>query len=1160
MSRELTLEAQMNDQFASRTLIEASAGTGKTYTLANLYLRFLLEGRSVEDILVVTFTNAATEELRGRIRQRIRDLIRVLSGELEPPDPALEAFAKAHADEQTRRHLDEALINIDQASIHTIHGFCQRILQEHAFECGVDFDLDLAMDDTEQLLQVCRDYWRREVTPLPPEQYRTLTAKLATPLALLGEVKPFLGGHARFREAVDTDQPSIEELLSQLEPLKVRLAEIWPEAIQDIGMQVEEQGASLKKNEYRDGWFKVVADQVTAFIAGEGQFPRQLGWTKLSRATKNNCVFDPHPLYELADEVLEIQELMQEASKALVLNFRAKACREIPAAYREYKQRMRTITPDDLLVLVRDALQQPAFASSLARRYPIAMIDEFQDTDPVQYALFSLLNDAGQNLIMIGDPKQAIYAFRGADIFTYLAARRQTDELSRYSLNENWRSTPGLLRGINHLFSHDQPFVFREGIEYQFMRAAEAKEHDELQIQGMDETPIQFWPVANEGKADEIRWRIAEGVAEQVVRTLNLAGEGKATLGDRPIEARDIAILVTSHSHAAIIRAALQSRGLGSAYVGKESVFDSRVAHGLLQLLTGIVDCGSASRVRAAVASDLLGLSMKELEHSLNNAIEWDQWLLRFRQWNQQWLESGFMPMFYALLNELDLPGRFASLPEGERILTDLMQLAELIQEADLDHHGMDDVLGWFRDQVMLDIPGEEHRIRLESDAQLVRIVTIHASKGLQYPIVYLPYLWSHNKRDIASYHDDQDQLIVAFDADDRARTLTDRERLAEDLRLLYVALTRAEQRIYCAWGALGKLYAGTAMSWLLHSSEVDDPEQQVFKCYADIRKTEDKEQAVLQSLEAMVADAGGVITLQDLPEGNTCYLPQSISADTLAPRSFRGRIDFSWRISSYSGLTRGVHHAIDHDVEEAPLEEQAAHAFPRGVRTGNFMHGLLEQLDFTDVGRGKNAALVQRTMRRFGMPEELEPDLYEWLETIVKTPLSSGTRLRAIETSRRFTELDFYFAVSSLDTRKLDTILQRWDMPPLAGLQERSMTGLLNGQIDLVYEFEGRFFIVDYKTNDLGAAHNYFEGQLEHAMLSRRYDLQYLIYTIALHRFLSQRITDYDYEVHFGGVEYLFLRGMDGRTGNGIYATRPPLGLIQDMEAMLAGEVDHAA
>jgi exodeoxyribonuclease V beta subunit len=1160
MSRELTLEAQMNDQFASRTLIEASAGTGKTYTLANLYLRFLLEGKSVEDILVVTFTNAATEELRGRIRQRIRDLIRVLRGELEPPDPALEAFAKAHADEQIRKHLDEALINIDQASIHTIHGFCQRILQEHAFECGVDFDLDLVMDDTEQLLQVCRDYWRREVTPLPAEQYRTLTAKMPTPLALLKEVRPFLGGHAQFRDDTNDEQHSIEDLLSRFDPLRIRLAELWPDAIQDIGVQVEEQGASLKKNEYKDGWFKGVADAVIAFIEGEGEFPKQLGWAKLSKATKNKCVFDPHPLYELGDEILEIQSLMQDAAKALVLNFRAKACREIPVAYREYKQRMRTITPDDLLVLVRDALQQSAFASGLAKRYPIAMIDEFQDTDPVQYELFSLLNNAGQNLIMIGDPKQAIYAFRGADIFTYLAARRQTEEHSRYSLNENWRSTPGLLEGINHLFKHDHPFIFREGIEYQPMRAAEAKEHDELLIAGMDDTPIQFWPVENEGKADEIRCRIAKGVAEQIARTLTLAGEGKATLGDRPVEARDIAILVTSHSHAAIIRAALQARGLGSAYVGKESVFDSRVAHGLLQLLTGIVDCGSASRVRAAVASDLLGLTMKELEQSLNNAIEWDQWLLRFREWNRQWLDTGFMPMFYALLNDLDLPGQFASLPEGERILTDLMQLAELIQEADLDHHGMDDVLGWFRDQVMLDIPGEEHRIRLESDAQLVRIVTIHASKGLQYPIVYLPYLWSHNKRDIASYHDDEDKLIVAFDADEKAKTLTDRERLAEDLRLLYVALTRAEQRIYCAWGALGTLYAGTAMSWLLHSSEVDDPEQQIFKCFAAIKQTGEREQAVREGLEAMAASSAGLIALQELPEGSTHYLPQGTAADALVPRPFKGRVPFDWHISSYSGLTRGVHHAVDHDVEELVEEDQPAHAFPRGIRTGNFMHDLLEHLDFADVGREKNEALVQRTMRRFGMPEELEASLYEWLETIVKTPLSSGTRLRAIERARRFSELDFFFAVATLDTKQLNNILKRWDMPSLTGLQERSMTGLLNGQIDLVYEHEGRFFIVDYKTNDLGAAQNYLEGQLDHAMLSRRYDLQYLIYSIALHRFLRQRIADYDYEVQFGGVEYLFLRGMDGKTGNGIYATRPPLGLIQDMEAMLAGKVNHAA
>jgi exodeoxyribonuclease V beta subunit len=1164
MSRELRLEAQMSDPFERRTLIEASAGTGKTYTLANLYLRFLLEGRSVEDILVVTFTNAATEELRGRIRQRIRDLIQVLKGDMQATDPALQAYAQSYSDDQTRVRLDDALINIDQASIHTIHGFCQRILQEHAFECGVDFDLDLVMDDSEQLLQVCRDYWRREVTPLPPAQYRELTAKLASPLELLKLVKPFLDGHAHFSDELQQDIEPVEKLEQQLDPLRESLAALWPQAMPDLAVQVEQQGGGLNKTQYKPGWFVTAKDAVTAFLAAEGEFPKQLGWTKLSKATKKGEVFDAHPLYELGDEIITVQNAIEASAKNLQLDFKIRACREIPAAYREYKQRMRTITPDDLLVLVRDALKQEDFARKLAERYPLAMIDEFQDTDPVQYALFGLLTDAGQNLIMIGDPKQAIYAFRGADIFTYLEARRQTQEASRYSLNENWRSTPGVLDGINHLFTYntavrDRAFIFNEGIEYQPMRAAKDKAHDELIIPGIDTAPIQFWTVENEGSVDEVRAAIASALAGQIAQTLNQAKTGKARLGDRAVEARDIAILVSSHAQARIIRDALQEHGLGSAYVGKESVFRGRVAQGLLQLVSGIVDCGSASRVRAAVASDLLGLTMKQLEQAVNNAVDWDAWLLRFREWNRQWQDDGFMPMFYSLLSALELPKKLAGQAEGERMLTDLMQLAELIQEADLDHHGMDDVLGWFREQVTLDIPGEEHRIRLESDAQLVRIVTIHASKGLQYPIVYLPYLWSHNKRDLASYHDSEGQKVVAFDADTEAKTLTDRERLAEDLRLLYVALTRAEQRIYCAWGPLGRSFNGTALSWLLHAREEDDAEQQQFKCFSKLKKPEEKFNAVLADLGSLAAHADGLISIQDLPSSTEVFTPLTLPAEQLKPRAFTGKIRFDWYISSYSGLTRGIHHAVDHDVDEGTEEEQPLHVFPRGVRTGNFMHSLLEHIDFADVSQENNAVLVRRFMRRFGMVDELESEVYNWLGTIVKSPLPSGTRLRSIDRSHRFSELDFFFAVERLDTRRLNEILKRWDIPPLSNMQERNMTGLLNGQIDLVYEHEGQYFIVDYKTNDLGAPVNYLEGQLEHAMLSRRYDLQYLIYTIALHRYLQQRISDYDYERHFGGVEYLFLRGMDGTSSNGIYATRPPLGLIQDMEAMLAGEVRDA-
>jgi exodeoxyribonuclease V beta subunit len=349
-------------------------------------------------------------------------------------------------------------------------------------------------------------------------------------------------------------------------------------------------------------------------------------------------------------------------------------------------------------------------------------------------------------------------------------------------------------------------------------------------------------------------------------------------------------------------------------------------------------------------------------------------------------------------------------------------------------------------------------------------------------------------------------------------------------------------------------------MSWLLHARVEDDPEQAIFKCFSGIRMAKDKELAVLADLGELAAQSDGLISIQDLPKGDTQYIPERVPSESLSPRSFQGRIPFDWYITSYSGLTRGVHYAIDHDVEEAAEEAQVAPLFPRGVRTGNFMHGLLEYIDFADVSQEKNQELVERTMRRFGMPDELEPEVYAWLEIIVKSPLPSGTRLRAIDKAHRFSELDFFFAVKRLDTRRLNSILKRWDIPPLSGVQERNMTGLLNGQIDLIYEHEGLFYIADYKTNDLGAPVNYLEGQLEHAMLSSRYDLQYLIYTIALHRFLRQRIPDYDYEQHFGGVEYLFLRGMDGKTSNGVYATRPPLGLIQDLEAMLADEVHHAA
>ncbi len=1151
-------------------LIEASAGTGKTYTIGLLFLRLLLErGLSVDQILVVTFTRAATEELRGRIRLRIREALDVLSGR-SPGDEALQQLrATISEPDQAVILLSDALTRMDEAAIFTIHGFCQRMLQEHAFESGAPFAMEFL--ETEQLLRrrIMEDFWRLRFYRASSEEAAWAADLWKTPQDLLNG----LGGHLT-RPGVECipviDEDELARQMEKLLPIFARIQAMWRENRSDITTLLQ-NNRRLSRNNTKGYGAKRLEQAIEALdrFIDTGTMPWQKAEDILALFTTdtinssllNNTHEAPiHPFFNLFDQFFQAHREMTRNRKIFtLLAARNYLLTELDSRKNEQGQ----LYFDDLLTQLAAALQGPGggrLAAGISRRFPAILVDEFQDTDPLQYRIFSTIHagaagteNVDPGLFLIGDPKQAIYGFRGADIFTYIQARRDTAADNRFTMTTNYRSTTSMVAAVNQLFDREASFLFNKNeIDFTPVKAAGMADDKPLLL---DDTPhpaltCLLLPEGNNKKT------LAKGIAgEQAARfcaheIAQLLASETTGFSDRQLTAGDIAVLVRTHTEADLVRIELSTLSITSVYYSQASVFSTQEAQQMATVLSGLIELSDSGLVRTGLATDLFGYTARQLDQLRRDEQQWEAIMITLGRYQQIWRQQGFIPMFQTLLAEQQVVGRLHGAASGERRLTNLLHLAELLQEASRQQLGAEGLLRWLLDQIQASEEQDDSRqLRLESDENLVKIVTIHKAKGMEYPVVFLPFLWSARtcqaNEPLAFHHPDHpDQLLVDLGTGEKEHfNLAERERLAGDLRLLYVAMTRARSCCFFCWGRINNMEQ-SALCYLLHGGTIPDDQQTLT--------------ADLSSLETENA----TLVLKSYPQHFTRPNLQSDSESTpLAAACFRGRIDSGWKMTSYSRLT-----AHQDPQPEQPDYDQEVTAevrtpgfdvfgFAKGAAAGTCLHSILEEISFTDPhGREE---VVGRQIERGGFDLSWSPVVLSWMEAVLQTELEPGFALADLQAGDRINEMSFYFPLQSMNPNDFNRVLDDFSIPALPDQQE-ILRGLMVGFIDLVYRYDGRYYVADYKSNHLGGSPaDYGREQLQAAILEHRYDLQYLIYTLALHRFLASRIAGYDYETHFGGVSYLFLRGMhpDNPPGTGIFSTRPPLELIDRLDRCCRGQ-----
>ncbi|MDE2408014.1 MAG: UvrD-helicase domain-containing protein [Xanthomonadaceae bacterium] len=1186
---------------AGRSLVEASAGTGKTWTIAVLYLRLLLEEKfSPRQIIVSTFTNAAAAELGERLRGKLlwalteaakhRDGIVSETGKHPDRDWICKRWREAppvlEADVQ---RLQAALADLDAAPISTLHALCSRILADHPFAAGALFRAGEMIDGKALEAALVADLWR---------------------VIAQGGASDEL---VRLARAADIDRNTLKKYVPVLLQANVEVGGLEPATLRSrLGFlgDLDAWASKVRGLLDDDGWFhkrsalrQTWRNLVDTLVPVPGVVPGEIDLAKLRAAKALTAISkagianpDIQALANVSEEIAAAVPEMEwdRAGSVPLRQFLAAAQRWCLAAMQARLEAANQSTFDQLLLKVRTALQprdgQRALADALFAAWPVALVDEFQDTDPVQFGILDAIYTDDENaprgrLVMIGDPKQAIYRFRGGDVQAYERAKAAVPEADRLTLGTNHRSSRGYVEAINQFYettgSKLGPATSQTTIEYAPVQASGRRDGEPLRS-AVDHAPIArplvLHRLAPDDDAPDLETHALRICAGQIVQALSAVGY---CIGNKRLEPGDIAVLLPSHAQIAKLATMLKARGVPCVTGSQKSVFETDVARELRLVLHAALHPDDPRTLRAALATRLCGVSLGSLQALRHDAVAWDVHASRFHTLRALLERGGPLALVAALLEQH--AARLLDTVEGERMLTDLRHLGELLQEAWVDCGSGERLLAWLADQMADGAEGSDaadaRALRLESDAARVKLMTLHASKGLEFGVVFLPLMWKHGP------HNKGARLLASEDGASKylvegpAKELVKQQEYEERFRILYVALTRAihachvfvlpseiltkQQRLEVALNALdfSNLHSNT------DADCIDVIEG--WNAYPDATWRGETGSDAVRNARALpaapagplpmrhsfttlsgggrqrVAEEGGAAEDEVLLEQVAVQDAELASATRLqdTPATFHSQLD---ALAAVAGADFGnaVHALFEHRVPGQPFAPDAVLAALRehGVRP------------------------------RAGNIDTLAAPLAQRLQAVLDTPLGSATgpRLADLAAADMRAELEFNYLLDGASLRALRNACEANGEAGLAPVREQTLAGLMNGKIDLVFAHDGRFHVLDYKGNQLASGprsclQDYAPAALEHKMLATGYRFQALLYTIAVERYLRERLGDrYRRAAHLGDCWYLFIRAVglqlpDG-TPCGIWHHRFRDDLLDAVQGVLGLNLQEAA
>ena len=1193
-----------------RHIIEASAGTGKTFNITELYVRLLIEKSLLpSQILVMTFTKDATQEIIGRVEAKLRNLLDDIS-----KDKPVKVFIEnqdtlIQKGDENYKHLKRSLLEIDEAAIFTIHGFCKKVLSEQAFASGMEMDVSMEVDTSDILQKVVEDFFRKNINKNQTNFEYLQVYKIHTPEKFLVELGNVI--RSNYEILADIFENEIKRLVKEKKQVFDNLEANKPFIFENLVKAKDKKKASIEKEQARviewetigdwanDNNLSLMPKEVSAFINGN----RYRGREDVAE------VFEE--IKDLKDKYLKIKDLDEYKKQFDAAQFIKQVCLKIRQNFVKAKEQKGVLDFNDLITkLCQSVKKSPDLVKSLQTQYPVALIDEFQDTDAEQYQILDTIyplkntshsgldpeslkygdggeilkqvqDDSQYLLLMIGDPKQAIYGFRGGDIFTYLKAKDSCPNNNQWSMDTNWRSTSEMIKAYNRLFYKQdyQPEeegqigtnIFSDGIGYKLVKASPNADKKAKDFEDKFK-PINYfyYQVAEDDNKSDIDQKLSLWTANEIVRLLD----------SKKVAENDIAILVENGTQAKIIQQALQAKKLSSVYLSqRDNVYHSQEAREILALMEGINDLENKSMLKRALSTSLLGGKASKFLSYIdeNNVLAWDEELEKAKSLRQQWHKYGFMAFIMRIIHQ-----NFIQRTDSkERVITNILHLAELIKVAENKYKHPNQLIKWYRQQLN-STATSEGELRLESDDNLIKIITIHGSKGLEYSIVFIPFASYVSKKkfeasDFSKYYDKNlKQIVYKIGKDESINQQVEEEVVEELMRLFYVAVTRAEHRCY------------------IGVARYSNSEKSPLAKFLDYQKDKDWLEKI-QNITANPVNQSLLINIAYMQEFSLKKLSsknREVDYNTLKANDINNLANDNWEMLSFSKISKSKVQNIvlekendeseDESIQKSQQKLEFRFTAPKGADMGNILHNVLEHTDFS-LGKIDDNLLQEQMDRYKVVAAEDFDNLKVWLEEclVASIPLidtetfSSNDNiqyslfdindkdfcLKDIPNTKTLKEVEFYFPISNekLYKKNIIEILAEYRNQTIDydEFASQKIFGMLHGFIDLIFEHDGKLYVADYKSNYLGdTLEDYNQQVMREKNQSSFYDLQYLIYSVALDKYLRQNIQDYNYAKHFGGVYYFYLRGM--KDGYGVYRARPTLEIINKLASLFSGDENN--
>ncbi len=1136
-NNKVSLFDVMTAPLRGSNLIEASAGTGKTFSIAILVLRLLLRQYSsaenkdekepifINQILMVTFTTAAVAELESRIRKYIylaekyvtaQESERIVIAHENPKIAEIVDNAVDYADIlDVQRTLKDNLLLLDESNIMTIHSFCQSTLNEFAIETNQLFGVAL-YTDTDKLIDIeLNKFWRKYITSLDIQIIQTLNLEKKRK-DLKDVVQYHLNGKVYAFYDADKDYSLID------------FNELWQTIQTQLIVEKESAYTVLEKlfSSLPIADFikasKARKDSKEPYMAVLNDFAGFIEVYRLDETTVKKAF--PDDLRKLLDDFIsKYYDIDSSCQQLFFVEMNNLAIQEISKGYAQFLSSNNYVTYEDLIDKLHTAIYSASSNSlkdKLNEKYKAVFVDEFQDTDKKQYGIFFETFAETGILFLIGDPKQSIYGWRKADMLTYFKARENVSQV--YNMNVNYRSSDAAIAAMNHFFKPIPDFdTFfyqqqKERIDYTEVEAPEDSSKGSFTYSENASNGMQLVELANK----------TEIVSEVSGLTLQLLTDRNYSLKDRKIEPSDIGIVVRTNQQASQIKSALSQRNIPSVVVNEEKVLTSEEAIDVLYLLLAVLT-PSLSHINRFLMSDIVGFNYKKLL-----LVDDNKALNVFQELNAIWMESGVYPMLINFSNRFHIEEKWMQKAEGERKLTNFFHITELLNQMEKKkNYAPDELIVWLQRSIDgQEHSGDEYELRMESDENAVKIITIHKSKGLEYNIVIAPYLdlnssLTSNKTFVQFYDLDTLQYVTKeaslLTETEKANYQIEQER--ENRRLLYVAITRAAYRFYVFHSkreknsSLAGFYAAIGEPFITNS--ILDTTMDADTIYQNTERTRH----------------GNVLEATDFQLQETNWHKLSFTG-----LSYHGERTPKARTKNFS------------NTYDAFVFDQLKF----GAASGNLLHSLLEEIDFSSDKRRKET--IKKVLQRY-LPKESDvmfSNIEQFLEHILDVLIRIGTtsfQLKQISNYKRLSELEFDFPIQDFDYKKLSYALKDFFPVQTRYLETQQLQGLMNGKIDLFFEHEGKYYILDWKSNYLGfGLDDYDEEGVLRAMSENNYHLQYLIYIVAAKKMLESRLSYFSYEKQFGGVVYMFLRGVRKDSASGIFTVKPPFKTIMALERLL--------